>query len=175
MTSASFNTEVYEINNWLIVHLPAEASAAMPSRGLCMTDAVIQGVKQKQALEPDGKGSHWFRIDETLAKKLNIAAGDTVRVELTPTKEWPEPTVPKDIDGELAKNHEFKALWDDVTPMARWDWIRWIISTHNADTRKKRIDVAYDKLRKGTRRPCCFNRSMCCEPHVSKSGVLLGA
>lgn len=64
-------------------------------------------------------------------------------------------------------------LWKRVTPIARWDWIRWIQSTKNPQTRKKRIDVEFSKLSKGMKRPCCFNRSMCCDPYVSKNGVLL--
>lgn len=173
MQTISFTAKVDSINGWLLVRLPLETSTKMPSRGLCMTEGSVNGVKSKIPLEPDGRGSHWFRMREAMAKTTKVRAGDSVKVELTSTKDWPEPEVPKDISRALKATPDFKRLWDDVTPMARWDWIRWIISTHNDDTRKKRIDVAYDKLRNGTRRPCCFNRAMCCEPHVSKSGMLL--
>ena len=57
--------------------------------------------------------------------------------------------------------------------MARWDWIRWINATAQQETRKRRIEVAFSKLKSGMRRPCCFNRGMCTEPYVSKNGVLL--
>jgi hypothetical protein len=57
--------------------------------------------------------------------------------------------------------------------MARWEWIRWIGATNNTETRQRRIEVALSKLSHGERRPCCFNRSMCCIPEVSQNGALL--
>ncbi|MEP0813130.1 MAG: YdeI/OmpD-associated family protein, partial [bacterium] len=102
-------------------------------------------------------------------------AGDGVEVEIEPAKEWPEPEVPADLKTALAASPEAQAAWEDVTTAARWDWIRWINSTGNPETRRKRIGVACSKLETGKRRPCCFNRNMCTEPEVSKGGVLAGA
>ena len=62
--------------------------------------------------------------------------------------------------------------WNSLTTKARWEWLRWIRSTKNLDTRQKRINVACDKLQKGDKRPCCFDASRCTIPEVSKSGVL---
>src|SRR3546814_17368350 len=52
-----------------------------------------------------------------------------------------------------------KATWTDITPVARRDWIAWIISGKKAETLVKRIDTACDKLASGMRRACCFDRS----------------
>ncbi|MBP9667955.1 YdeI/OmpD-associated family protein [Candidatus Saccharibacteria bacterium] len=173
MQTSIFEIAIHEINGWRIGHLPTAISTRLPSRGLCLADAAIHDHHVKLVLEPDGRGSHWFRVDDELAQKLAIDVGDTVKIQLTPTKDWPEPNVPADIQAALEGDPDAYELWNDVTPMARWDWIRWIVSTHNPTTREKRIHVTLDKLHKGTRRPCCFNRAMCCEPHVSKGGVLL--
>ena len=94
-------------------------------------------------------------------------------VEIETIKDWPEPDVPKDILDAVTTDEHIKSLWDDVTPMARWEWIRWIQGTNNPETRKKRIVVSVSKLLKGMRRPCCFNRASCTDPNVSKGGVLL--
>jgi len=64
-------------------------------------------------------------------------------------------------------------LWNDITPMARWEWVRWINATKNADTRKRRINVGISKLRSGKRRPCCFDLAACTEPDLSKNGTLI--
>lgn len=175
MIVQKFNAKLTAINDWLIIRLPLEVSAQMPSKGLCMADVTVHDISFKAPLEPDGQGSHWLRLSDNTAKSAGLSIGDDVDVLLEPTKDWPEPDVPTDIANALAKEPSVHALWDNVTPMARWDWIRWIRSTHNDDTRKKRIDVAFDKLRKGTKRPCCFNRTVCTEPHVSKSGILLSS
>lgn len=77
------------------------------------------------------------------------------------------------LDQALASDPQANALWVKITPMARWDWLRWIRSTNNPETRSRRIEVALSKLRGGERRPCCFNRYQCTEPEVSKNGMLV--
>ena len=144
-----------------------------------MVKGTINGVPFKSLLEPDGrygpgqKPSHWFRPDEKLLDDAKAVAGDTVRVSLTPSKEWVEPEIPADLKEALASSPKAYALWKDTTPNAHWDWIRWVRAVKTLETRKKHIEVALDKLNKGMRRPCCFNRNLCSEPYVSKKWVLL--
>lgn len=166
-----FKAKPFEIGSWTVVRFPKDASAKLPSRGLVMVKGTINGSGFQTALEPDGKGSHWFRFDGTVAKAAK--AGDAVTLAVEPTKEWPEPTVPKDLKEALATDPAVRALWTRITPMARWEWIRWIRATNRSETRQRRIEVAVSKLGAGMRRPCCFNSAMCTEPSVSKNGVLL--
>ena len=138
-----------------------------------MVEGTINGFPFRAPLEPGGKGSHWFRVAETLCEGAGANAGDTVILAIEPAKEWTEPQVPEDLKSALEGDPEIHALWMDCTTMARWDWIRWINASAVQETRSRRIEVAFSKLRSGMRRPCCFNRSMCTEPYVSKNGVLL--
>lgn len=48
------------------------------------------------------------------------------------------------------------ALWQDITPLARNEWICWITSGKKTETRTKRIKVGLSKMRAGERRPCCW-------------------
>lgn len=175
-----FQTKLIKIRDWTILHLPAEASAQLPSRGMLMVAGALNGVPFKTLLEPDGKyghglkPSHWFRPDEKLLKESKAQVNDTVQVEIEPTKEWIEPEVPADVKKALATSPKAKKLWHDITPMARWDWIRWIRAVKLEETRTKHLDVMLDKLNHGMRRPCCFNRNLCSEPYVSQNWSLLG-
>jgi hypothetical protein len=173
MAAISFKTKLFKIHTWTILLLPKDASAQLPSRGQVMVKGAINDSQFQTALEPDGKGSHWLQIDVPMQKSIHAAAGDTVSVSIEPTKDWPEPEVPADIQAALDADPQVEALWKRVTPLARWEWIRWIRATNQDETRKHRIKVACSKLMAGERRPCCFNRNMCCVPEVSKSGVLL--
>jgi len=175
MSAIHFETKLFIINTWTILKLPKSASAQLPSRGQVMVKGVIKGIQFQTALEPDGNGSHWFKIDKGLQKSASVGAGDTVTLTIEPTKEWPEPHVPADVRIALDRSPGVQALWTDITPMARWEWVRWIGSTGRDETRKRRIETAFSKLSSGERRPCCFNRSMCCVPDVSKNGILLGS
>jgi hypothetical protein len=179
MAPILFEVKLYTISNWTILRLPESASAMLPSRGMIMVSGTLNDVPFKTLLEPDGKygngikPSHWFKPDKKLLDDANAKAGDTVLVSLAPTKEWIEPDVPEDLLKALATSPKADALWKDITPMARWDWIRWIRAVKTSETRQKHIEVALDKLNKGMRRPCCFNRNLCSEPYVSKNWVLL--
>jgi hypothetical protein len=168
-----FSAWLFEIGSWTILRLPENASAKLPSRGQTMVEGTINGFYFQTPLEPDGKWSHWFRVDDDLGEAVKASAGDTVTLAIMPVKEWPEPDVPADLQSALASAAEARALWDDITPMARWEWIRWMRATNRQETRKRRIEVACSKLTAGERRPCCWNRNLCTEPDVSKNGVLL--
>jgi len=169
-----FQAKPYNIKTWTVLRLPPEASAKLPSRGQVMVKGTINDFQFQTALEPDGKGSHWLNIDKSMQKAADIDAGDTATLEIESTKDWPEPVVPSDLKTALGAHPKVQTLWERITPLARWEWIRWIGATSKSETRTRRIETAFSKLNAGERRPCCFNRSMCCVPAVSKNGVLLG-
>jgi hypothetical protein len=92
---------------------------------------------------------------------------------MAPMALWPEPKMPADLARALAADPQVRRTWLDITPLARWDWIRWIGATRNRDTRAIRIEKTLSKLRSGKRAACCFDRSQCTDPSMSRNGVLL--
>ena len=173
MPTIRFEIAPLKIGDWTILRLPENASAKLPSRGMTLVEGTINGFHSKIVLEPDGRGSHWFRVDSRLRKAAGMESGGPVTMALEPSKAWPEPEVPADLTMALGSDPKAEALWEKITPMARWDWLRWIRSTNNPETRSRRIEVALSKLKAGERRPCCFNRNLCTDPEVSKNGVLI--
>ena len=150
-----------EVGPGILLTLPADASAKLPSRGLAMVKGTLNGVHFHAALEPDGKGSHWFRVNDALLEATGVGAGDRVEMTIEPTKEWQEPKLPMDLEEVLTTDPEAYAIWKDITPMARWDWIRWIGSVKQSETRKRRVESICSRLKAGKRRPCCFDRNQC--------------
>ncbi|SRR6266568_413687 len=179
MSTIRFETKLFKIHDWIIIKLPENASAELPTRSMTMVTGTINDVPFKALLEPDGrygpgkKPSHWFRPDKKLLDDAHAKAGDKVTVTIQPTKEWIEPEIPEDLKKALVNDQKAYDLWKDITPGARWDWIRWIRAVKTPETREKHIEVALSKLNKGMRRPCCFNRNLCSEPYVSHKWVLL--
>jgi uncharacterized protein YdeI (YjbR/CyaY-like superfamily) len=66
----------------------------------------------------------------------------------------PVHSLPADLKRALATDAAAKATWDDITPLARNEWICWVTSAKQAATRERRIEVGLDKLRKGMRGRC---------------------
>lgn len=159
MSTIHFEAKLSEIGAWTILRLPKSASLKLPSRGMVMIEGTINDLAFKAPLEPDGKGSHWFRVDESLLKTIKAEAGDKMTLVIKPAQQWSEPRVPGDLKQALAAAPQADA--------------RWINSTKQPETRKRWIEVAISKLKQGARRPCCFNRTMCTDPSVSRNGVLL--
>lgn len=67
-----------------------------------------------------------------------------------------EPKVPADLRKVFAAAPKAKAQWSDLTPLARKDFIMWIDSAKQSETRKRRIESIPSRLASGKRRPCCF-------------------
>jgi len=177
-TIIEFEAKLFKIHDWTILWLPANSSAKLPSRGMTMVAGTLNDIPFKTLLEPDGvygqgkEPSHWFAPDKKLLDAAHTKAGDTVKVTLQTTADWIEPEVPEDIKKALRSSPKAQALWDDTTPLAHWDWVRWVRAVKTAETRQKHLDVMLDKLNKGMRRPCCFNRNLCSEPYVSHNWAL---
>lgn len=62
----------------------------------------------------------------------------------------------KDWRDTLISNPKALSLWEDITPLARNEWICWVISGKKTETRNIRIKKTISKLKSGMRRPCCW-------------------
>jgi hypothetical protein len=147
-------------DSWTFLTLPKKASAKLPSRGMTAIEGTINGAPFQTTLEPDGQKSHWLKVDRKLSEAAGAHAGDVIMLEIAPAAEEPEPKVPADLRKALAvAAPRARALWSDITPNARRDWIHWIISAKQPETRARRIKNACSMLAAGKRRVCCFDRS----------------
>jgi hypothetical protein len=169
-----FEATLDMIEKWTVVRLPAKASDKLPSRGQVSVRGTINGHEFRTVLEPDGTSGHWMRVDDELQDSAAISAGDTATLELEPTKDWPEPDLPGDFETALAAApQKIQEVWSDITPMARWEWVRWVNATKNPDTRRRRVEVSMSKMNSGKRRPCCFDLASCTDPQLSRNGRLI--
>lgn len=165
---------IVRIGDRLILRLPEEASRQLPSRGQVAVQALVDGHAFDAVLEPDGAQGHWLPLGEELRREAGVEEGTTAGFEFLPAGTWPEPQVPADLREALDDAADLAGTWDDITPMARWEWVRWVGATKNPQTRQRRVEVSISKLRSGKRRPCCFNLASCTDPELSKNGKLLG-
>jgi uncharacterized protein YdeI (YjbR/CyaY-like superfamily) len=68
-----------------------------------------------------------------------------------------EPRVPTGLGKALATTPMAKTQWTNLTPIARRDFISWITSAKQPETRQRRIEKACSMLAAGKRRPCCYS------------------
>lgn len=64
--------------------------------------------------------------------------------------------LPSDLRDMLTSTPSVLEMWEDITPLARNEWICWVTSAKKEETRTIRIEKALSKLKGGMRRPCCW-------------------
>ena len=64
--------------------------------------------------------------------------------------------MPEDLRKAITSTSAVRAMWEDITPLARNEWICWVTSGKKAETRGVRIKKGISKLKGGMRRPCCW-------------------
>ena len=64
--------------------------------------------------------------------------------------------LPEDLRKALTSSPSALAVWEDITPLARNEWICWVISVKKPETRRQHVMRVRNELIKGKRRPCCW-------------------
>ena len=64
--------------------------------------------------------------------------------------------LPTDLRQALTADPEALAAWEDITPLARNEWICWTISVKKEETRRQHVARVCSELNEGMRRPCCW-------------------
>lgn len=64
--------------------------------------------------------------------------------------------LPADLQKALAANPAALAAWEDITPLARNEWICWTVTVKQQKTRDEHVKRAIEELTEGKRRPCCW-------------------
>jgi hypothetical protein len=64
--------------------------------------------------------------------------------------------VPMDLRKALTSDKAALTIWEDLTPLARNEWICWVTSVKKDETRKEHVTRTIIELKEGMRRPCCW-------------------
>ena len=64
--------------------------------------------------------------------------------------------IPEDLRKVLQSDPKALVLWESLTPLARNEWICWVVSVKKAETRAEHVTRVRSELKEGMRRPCCW-------------------
>jgi hypothetical protein len=64
--------------------------------------------------------------------------------------------LPEDLQKAFAADAAALAAWEDLTPLARNEWICWTVSVRKPETRRQHVERMRAELKEGVRRPCCW-------------------
>ncbi len=147
-----FTTKIVGVN----APIPKSAAAKLPK-----DKTVVEGVLnsfpfQAAVVQSDNKGNQVLKLTPAMQKAATRDGGETVTIEITRVGDESETRVPAELTKALAAAPKASAIWNDITPIARRDWIFWIITGKKEETRAIRVKKGISKLSGGMRRVCCF-------------------
>jgi hypothetical protein len=64
--------------------------------------------------------------------------------------------LPSDLRRALLSERKALAAWEDITSLARNEWICWVTSVKRDETRREHVKRTVSELKEGMRRPCCW-------------------
>ena len=64
--------------------------------------------------------------------------------------------LPADLRKALTADPTARAKWENITPLARNEWICWVISVKQPEKRREHVERVCSELKEGMRRPCCW-------------------
>jgi hypothetical protein len=137
------------------VRVPIPAAVARELGTLETVEGTINEHPFRAALERDENGAPFVRVNRAMLRGSSARAGDTVLLALL----GPEPklVLAADVRAAMQASPAATALWNDLTDIARRDYVRWVDATKDPQTRARRIRRTVEQLAEGKRRPCCFN------------------
>jgi bacteriocin resistance YdeI/OmpD-like protein/uncharacterized protein DUF1905 len=139
----------------LLLDVPALVSRKARSSGMTTVEGTINGHPFRATLEPNTSAGHWLPVNKAMRQGADADVGDTVQLAILEPER--EPIMPSDLRVALTASDKAKTLWKDLTPISRTDWIRWVVSARQPETRARRIRRTVEQLSEGKRRPCCVN------------------
>lgn len=92
-------------------------------------------------VEPVGARGAWRRVATMSGPQV---PGGTVH------------TLPDDLRAALLGGEGVLAAWEDITPLARNEFICWVEDAKKSETREHRVRRTLEELDDGMRRPCCW-------------------
>ncbi len=65
-------------------------------------------------------------------------------------------TISTSLQKNISSHKGVHTAWEDITPLARNEWLCWIESAKELETKNRRIRIMFENLAAGKRRPCCW-------------------
>lgn len=64
--------------------------------------------------------------------------------------------VPADLRKALTSDSKALKIWENLTPLARNEWICWVTFVKKEETRREHVKRTISEIKEGMRRPCCW-------------------
>jgi hypothetical protein len=137
------------VGTWTLVRIPFDLARAAGTRAQVRVRGKINGVPYVTNALPDGNGAHFLVVNGELRKRIAAEAGDTVSFTANLDRRPRPISVPADLRRALNRRPKVAKIFNAYAPSHQRRYIGWITEAKGAETRKRRVAAALERMATG--------------------------
>jgi hypothetical protein len=137
------------VGTWTYLNIPRDISAIFASRGQVRVKGTINGYSFRTTALPRGDGTHYLVVGKSIRDQILATQGDTVKVILEPDSEERQVVIPEDLKEAFISQPQAKDVFETLSNSHKKEYVNWILSAKQVDTRQRRIEKTLGLLLQG--------------------------
>jgi hypothetical protein len=131
---------------WYFLRFPHSVEHLYGTRGSVRVKATFNGLPVDRALIPHGDGSHHLIVSGEMRRKLRLAEGSPVRVELVKNENPDEVILPEELEAALDLEPGARATFNGLKAGVRRGMAHWVNSAKSPDVRARRATDMLNRI-----------------------------
>jgi uncharacterized protein YdeI (YjbR/CyaY-like superfamily) len=132
--------------NWIIIHLPFDASQVWGLRGQIKVKGDINGFAFRTSLFPTREGRHFLLVNKQMQKGARAIEGSIARFQIALDREERTVTIPNELKRVLSEDRSLRRWHDELNHSTRNDIAKWIAEPKSAEARSRRAEQIAERL-----------------------------
>jgi uncharacterized protein YdeI (YjbR/CyaY-like superfamily) len=132
--------------NWVIIHLPFDASRVWGLRGQIKVKGEINGFAFRTSLFPTGEGRHFLLVNKQMQKEARAVEGSVAHFQIALDREERTVTIPNELKRILSEDYSLRRWHDKLKFSARNDIAKWITGPKSSEARVRRAEQIAERL-----------------------------
>ena len=132
--------------NWIVIHVPFDASAVWGLRGQVKVKGEINGFAFRTSLFPTRDGRHILLVNKRMQKGARAGEGSVARFQIALDREERTVTIPEDLKQILSQDRSLRRWYDKLNHSTRNEIAKWIADPKSAQARARRAEQMAERL-----------------------------
>lgn len=137
------------VGTWTFLSIPPEVSQTFNTKGQVKVKGEINGYPFRSTALPMGDGTHYLVVGKDIRDHIHAAQGNSVKVLLEVDTAERHIAIPQELRQALDRQPQAAVAFEKMTYSHQKEWVNWIMSAKQAETRQRRIEKAIPLISQG--------------------------
>jgi len=137
------------VGTWTFLNIPLEVSNTFGSKGQVKVKGTINGYPYRSTALPMGDGTHYLVVGRDIRDHVHATEGDTIKVIMELDTEERQVEIPEVLQNAMKSHPNAVEAFDRMTYSHKKEWINWILSAKQVETRQRRAEKAIATFSQG--------------------------